>query len=109
MQHNMTMKSAECSQSVESRNYKQLISLPTQASVCNRSRHATMHKSAMTRFLDADHLLDGVNFLEPRILKKTEPSDAEDCVEDVNHISRSICQTTQIRILQKSEVAMNCS
>jgi hypothetical protein len=62
-----------------------------------------MHKSAMTMFLNTDHLLDGVNFLEPRILKKTEPSDAEDCVEDVDHVSRSICKTTQIRILQKSE------
>jgi len=36
------------------------------------------------------HSLYGIYFFQPGILKQTEASNAKDCVEDVDHISRSI-------------------
>jgi hypothetical protein len=36
------------------------------------------------------HSLYRIHFLQSRVLEQAEPSDAEDCVKDVYHVSRSI-------------------
>lgn len=45
------------------------------------------------------HILHGVYLFQTGILQQTETSDSKDGVEDVDHVARSVCETTQIRIL----------
>jgi hypothetical protein len=44
-------------------------------------------------------ILHWVYLFETRVLQKTEPSNPKDGMEDVDHITRPVCQTTQFRIL----------
>ena len=46
--------------------------------------------------------LHGVYLLQPRISEQTETGNAKDCVEDVDHVSRSISQPTEFGILFSS-------
>ena len=48
------------------------------------------------------HLLHRIDLLEIWITEKAEASNAKHCVEHIHHISRSVCQPTQFRILQLS-------
>jgi hypothetical protein len=45
------------------------------------------------------HILYGIYFFQTRVLEQTEAGNAKDGVEDVDHITRSVCQATQFRIL----------
>jgi hypothetical protein len=45
------------------------------------------------------HILHRIYLFEARVLQKTKPSNPKDGMEDVDHITRPICQTTQFWIL----------
>ena len=45
------------------------------------------------------HILHRIYLFETRVLQKTEPSNPEDGMEDVDHVTRPVCQPAQFRIL----------
>ena len=45
------------------------------------------------------HILHGVYLFQTGILQQTETSNSKDGVEDVDHVARPVCETTQIRVL----------
>lgn len=54
------------------------------------------HDASTVRSVD---LLDRVHFLKTRKPQKAQTSETEHCVEHVNHISRSVGDTTHLRVL----------
>jgi hypothetical protein len=52
------------------------------------------------------HLLYGVYLLEAWVLQQAKPSNAEECMKDVYHITRSVCKATQFRILLRLDRVM---
>lgn len=49
------------------------------------------------------NLLDRVHLRKTRVLEQTEPSNTEDGVEHVYHVTRSVCEASQLGILQALE------
>ena len=45
------------------------------------------------------HILHRVYLFETGVLEQTKASNSKDGVEDVDHITRSVCKATQFRIL----------
>src|SRR4051794_30221646 len=82
--------------------------LPKHLRVTDRGMQLTYVSFFGTREKDS-HLLHWVYLLETWVFQQTQPSDTEDSMKDIDHITWPVCKTAQLRILHRLDLAGNCS
>jgi hypothetical protein len=81
-------------------NYLVVAHLPKHLRVTDRGMQLSNGQSGWER--DVGDVLHRVYFLQPWVFEQTEPSNTENGMEDIHHVSRAICEPAKVRILHPS-------